>query len=61
MVARLGGDEFVAVLEGMDRAAAMEVADRMVEAVSAVLGSMITVSLGVATGPASEAGPSVAG
>ena len=59
LVARLGGDEFVAVLDGMDRAAAGEVAQRMLEAVSAVLGSAVTVSLGVATGPASEAGSSL--
>jgi len=59
LVARLGGDEFVAVLEGMSRAAAMEVVDRMVDAVSVVLGSRITVSVGVATGPASETGASL--
>ncbi len=59
LVARLGGDEFVAVLDGMDRAAAGEVAQRMLEAVSAVLGSSVTVSLGVATGPAAEAGSSL--
>jgi diguanylate cyclase (GGDEF)-like protein len=59
LVARLGGEEFVAVLIGMDRADAGEVAQRMVSAVSAALGSTVTVSLGVATGPASEAGSSL--
>ncbi|MGI8626375.1 MAG: diguanylate cyclase domain-containing protein [Geodermatophilaceae bacterium] len=59
LVARLGGDEFVAVLVGMDRAAAGEVAQRMVDAVSAALSSTVTVSLGVATGPAAEAGSSL--
>jgi len=59
LIARLGGDEFVAVLEGMDRGAAGEVAERMVEAVSGAVGSTVTVSLGVATGPASEAGSSL--
>lgn len=56
LIARLGGDEFVAVLEGMDRMAAGEVAERMVQAVSESLGSTVTVSVGVATGLASEAG-----
>ncbi|MDQ4039427.1 MAG: GGDEF domain-containing protein, partial [Actinomycetota bacterium] len=59
LVARMGGDEFVAVLDGMDRAAAGKVAQRMLEAVTAALGSTVTVSLGVATGPASEAGSSL--
>jgi len=59
LIARLGGDEFVAVLPGMDRAAAGEVAQRMVEAVSAAVGPSVTVSLGVATGPASEAASSL--
>ncbi|MGI8626373.1 MAG: diguanylate cyclase domain-containing protein [Geodermatophilaceae bacterium] len=59
LVARLGGDEFVAVLEGMDRSAAGEVAQRMVNAVSAALGSTLTVSVGVATGLTSEAGSSL--
>jgi len=59
LVARLGGDEFVAVLEGIDRAAAAGLATRMVDAVTAALGSTISVSVGVATGPASEAGPSL--
>ncbi|MBA3797606.1 MAG: GGDEF domain-containing protein [Geodermatophilaceae bacterium] len=59
LVARVGGDEFVAVLEGMDRAGAGEVAARMVEAVSAALGSTVTVSVGIATGPPSEAEPSL--
>jgi diguanylate cyclase (GGDEF)-like protein len=56
LVARLGGDEFVAVLEGVDRAHAAALAARMVDAVSAALGSAVTVSVGVATGPSSEAG-----
>ncbi len=56
LVARLGGDEFVAVVEGVDRAAAAALAARMVDAVSAALGSLVTVSVGVATGPSSEAG-----
>lgn len=55
LIARLGGDEFVAVLVGMDRAAADQVAERMVAAVSAALGSTVTVSVGVATGPSAEA------
>lgn len=55
LVARLGGDEFVAVLEGLDRADAAAVAARMIDAVSAALGSAVTISVGVATGPASEA------
>ncbi|MGI8626374.1 MAG: diguanylate cyclase domain-containing protein [Geodermatophilaceae bacterium] len=59
LVARLGGDEFAAVLQGLDRAAAEEVAQGMVDAVSAALGSTVTVSVGVATGPASEAGSSL--
>ncbi len=59
LVARLGGDEFVAVLEGTDRAGASEVAERMVDAVAAAVGPTVTVSLGVATGPAAEAGSSL--
>jgi diguanylate cyclase (GGDEF)-like protein len=59
LVARVGGDEFVAVLNGMDRAAAGEVAQGMADAVSAALGSTVTVSVGVATGPAPEAGSSL--
>lgn len=55
LVARLGGDEFVAVVEGVDAAAAAAMAARMVEAVAASLGSRVTVSVGVATGLASEA------
>lgn len=56
LVARLGGDEFVAIVEGLDRADATALAARMIDAVSAALGSTVTVSVGVATGPASEAG-----
>ncbi len=56
LVARLGGDEFVAVVEGVDRGDAAEIAERMVEAVSGRLGSQVTVSVGIATGPASEDG-----
>jgi len=59
LIARVGGDEFVAVLEGMDRFPAGEMAARIVDAVSAVLGSKVTVSVGVATGQASEAGSSL--
>lgn len=59
LLARLGGDEFVAVLEGMDRVAAGEVADRMVAAVSEAVGPTVTVSLGVATGPSADAGSSL--
>ncbi len=59
LVARLGGDEFVAVLDGMDRAAAGEVAERMVAAVAAAVGPTVTISVGVATGPAAEAGSSL--
>lgn len=55
LVARLGGDEFVAVVEGADRAAATALAARMVDAVSVALGSAVTISVGVASGPASEA------
>ncbi len=56
LVARLGGDEFVAVVQGVDRADATALAARMIDAVSAALGPTVTVSVGVATGPASEAG-----
>ncbi|MBA3280289.1 MAG: GGDEF domain-containing protein [Geodermatophilaceae bacterium] len=56
LVARLGGDEFVAVVEGTDHAQATALAGRMAEAVSLALGSAVTVSVGVATGPACEAG-----
>lgn len=56
LIARLGGDEFVAVLVGIDRAAADHSAQRVVNAVSAALGPTVTVSVGVATGPGSEAG-----
>lgn len=56
LVARLGGDEFVAVLDDLDLAAAADVADRMVEAVSTDLGARVTISVGVAAGRASEAG-----
>ncbi len=59
LVARLGGDEFVAVVEGMDRAHAAGLAARIIDAVSAGLGSRVSVSVGVATGPASEAGTAV--
>lgn len=56
LVARLGGDEFVAVIEGVDQADATALAARMIEAVSAALGATVTVSVGVATGRAAEAG-----
>lgn len=56
LVARLGGDEFVAIVAGVDRADATALAARMIDAVSAALGSAVTVSVGVATGPTSEAG-----
>ncbi len=56
LVARLGGDEFVAVVEGIDRDEAGQLAEQMVEAVDARLGWRVTVSVGIATGPASEAG-----
>ncbi|MGI8721792.1 MAG: diguanylate cyclase [Geodermatophilaceae bacterium] len=56
LVARLGGDEFVAVVEGTDYAQATVLADRMAEAVFLALGSAVTVSVGVATGPARAAG-----
>ncbi len=56
LVARLGGDEFVAVLEGMSHPDAATLAARVVDAVSAALGSTVTVSVGVATGSAAEAG-----
>lgn len=56
LVARLGGDEFVAVVEAMDRVHAAALASRMIDAISAALGSSVTVSIGVATGPAAQAG-----
>lgn len=56
LVARLGGDEFVAVMEGIDRDGVAALAARVVGAVSTTLGPTVTISVGVATGQASEAG-----
>lgn len=58
LVARLGGDEFVvcAALPGVDGGV---LARRVVEAVRAALGAETSVSIGVACGPASEAGSTV--
>lgn len=57
LVARVGGDEFVVVVEGMDRDAATALAQRLLEAVAAMLDNTVTVSIGVATGSPAEAGP----
>lgn len=56
LVARLGGDEFVVVAEVQDRTDAAALATRMIDAISAALGSAVTVSVGVATAPVSETG-----
>lgn len=58
LVARLGGDEFVvgAELSGDDGIA---LARRVVQTVTAVLGGTTSVSVGVACGPAPEAGSTV--
>ncbi len=56
LVARLGGDEFVVLAEVQDRTDAAALATRMIDAISTALGSAVTVSVGVATAPASETG-----
>ncbi|NMM23175.1 MAG: GGDEF domain-containing protein, partial [Phycicoccus sp.] len=55
LVARLGGDEFGVLLPGADTATASLVAHRMIEAVSALGGCpvSVSVSIGVASGAAS--------
>jgi diguanylate cyclase (GGDEF)-like protein len=52
LVARLGGDEFVVLLHGAGVRTATWVAQRVVEAVEAVETIGVTVSVGVACGPA---------
>jgi diguanylate cyclase (GGDEF)-like protein len=54
LVARLGGDEFGVLLPGADTATASLVAQRMVEAIAALDGGAVTVSVGVASGAASS-------
>lgn len=51
LVARIGGDEFVVVVVGMARDDAASLATRMVDSVANALGSTVSVSVGVATGP----------
>jgi diguanylate cyclase (GGDEF)-like protein len=53
LVARLGGDEFGVLLPGAGVGAANSVAQRMVEAIDALDDSVVTVSIGVASGPMS--------
>ena len=52
LVARLGGDEFGVLLPGTAPADAARIADRMVRAVRDIPGCPVTVSIGVAGGPA---------
>ena len=51
LVARTGGDEFCAILDGADTGGATQVAERIVHAVRE-LNLAVTVSIGIATGPA---------
>ncbi len=53
-VYRIGGEEFLAIVPGADAEGAIEVADRIREAIAAIdpLGISMTVSIGVATSPA---------
>lgn len=53
LVARLGGDEFGVLLPGAGEDVTHVVARRMVDAVDALDGRLITVSIGAASGPAS--------
>lgn len=59
LVARIGGDEFVVVVIGLSAEDAGGLTTRMVDAVSLVLGSEVTVSVGASTGAASEVGSGV--
>jgi diguanylate cyclase (GGDEF)-like protein len=52
LVTRLGGDEFCALLQGANTNAAEAVARRIVEAIAALNDSAVTISVGVACGPA---------
>lgn len=69
LAARIGGEEFAVVLPGADGAAAVEVAERIREAIARyrrlaappgeALGRKITVSIGVAEAGPGETGPSL--
>jgi diguanylate cyclase (GGDEF)-like protein len=58
LIARLGGEEFAVILPGTDREAALAMAERLREAVSALaiahetspVAPHVTISVGVATG-----------
>jgi diguanylate cyclase (GGDEF)-like protein len=62
LVARLGGEEFAVVLPGTDAPAAVEMAERLREAVAALgiehdaspVDKVVTISVGVATGDATD-------
>ena len=64
LVARLGGEEFSIVLPGTDAEAALDMAERLRQAVAGLgiphdassVASVVTVSIGVATGESSEDG-----
>ena len=53
---RIGGEEFLAIVPGADRAGAMEIAERIREAISEAepMGIALTTSIGVATSPAGQ-------
>jgi Diguanylate cyclase, GGDEF domain len=54
VVARLGGDEFGVLLSGARAETAARVAQRMVETVDADGDGVVTLSIGVASGPTSQ-------
>lgn len=54
VVARLGGDEFAVLLPGAGAGAANWVAQRLIDAVAAMETGGVTVSIGVACGPAAD-------